>query len=100
MAAMSVAPLQAETLKVAIGQRGNWDTAISELGQEARIFAKHGLTLELLYTAGGGETQQAVLSRSVDIGVAAGTLGVLGAASKGASVRIIGGQTTGAADLY
>ncbi len=93
-------PLHAETLKVAIGQRGNWDTAVSELGQEAGIFARHDLTLELLYTAGGGETQQAVLSRSVDIGVAVGTLGVMGAASKGAPLRILGGEMTGGADLF
>ena len=90
----------ADTLKLAVGQRGNWDTAISEMGQRAGIFARHGLTLEILYTAGGGETQQAVLSRSVDIGCAAGTLGVLGAAQKGAPVRIIGAETTGAAELY
>ena len=90
----------AETLKLAVGQRGNWDTAVSELGQKAGIFARHGLTLEILYTAGGGETQQAVLSRSVDIGVAAGTLGALGAAAKGAPVRIISAEITGAADLF
>jgi NitT/TauT family transport system substrate-binding protein len=90
----------AEQLKLAIGQRGNWDTSVAELGQSAGIFKKHDLELELLYTAGGGETQQAVLSRSVDIGVAAGTLGVLGVASKGAPIRIIGAETTGAAELY
>jgi NitT/TauT family transport system substrate-binding protein len=90
----------AEQLKLAVGQRGNWDTSVAELGQRAGIFKKHDLELELLYTAGGGETQQAVLSRSVDIGVAAGTLGVLGAAAKGAPVRIIAGETTGAADLF
>lgn len=90
----------AETVKLAVGQRGNWDTAVAELGQRAGIFGKHGLELEILYTAGGGETLQAVLSRSVDVGVAAGTLGVLGAAAKGAPVRIIGAETTGAADLY
>lgn len=94
------APARADMLKLAVGQRGNWDTSVAELGQRAGIFKKHGLDLEILYTAGGGETQQAVLSRSVDIGVAAGTLGVLGAAAKGAPVRIIGGQTTGASDIY
>ena len=94
------APAGAEPLKVAAGQRGNWDTSVSEMGQRSGIMKKHGLELEILYTAGGGETQQAVLSRSVDIGVAAGTLGVLGAASKGAPVRIIGAETTGAADLF
>ena len=93
-------PAWAETVKLAVGQRGNWDTAVAELGQRAGIFGKHGLELEILYTAGGGETLQAVLSRSVDVGVAAGTLGVLGAAAKGAPVRIIGAETTGAADLY
>jgi NitT/TauT family transport system substrate-binding protein len=93
-------PVSAETLKVAVGQRGNWDTAVPELGERAGIFKKYGLDLEILYTAGGGETQQAVLSRSVQIGVAAGTLGVLGAFSKGAPVRIIGGQATGAADYW
>ena len=90
----------AETLKLAIGQRGNWDTAVAELGQKGGFFKKQGLDLELLYTQGGGETQQAVISGSADIGVAAGTLGVLGAFSKGAPVRILGGQATGAADFW
>ncbi|HYU14864.1 MAG TPA: ABC transporter substrate-binding protein [Candidatus Acidoferrum sp.] len=89
-----------ETLKLAIGQRGNWDTAVAELGQRAGIFARHGLKLELLYTAGGGETQQAVISGSVDIGVAAGSAGVIGAYLKGAPVRVIGGESTGAADYW
>src|ERR687893_855300 len=94
-------PAQAQdTLKIAVGQRGNWDTSVSELGQRAGIFKKHGLTLEILYTQGGGETQQAVISGSVDIGVAAGIMGVLSAFSKGAPVRIIGAETTGAADLF
>src|SRR5262245_4577516 len=89
-----------DTLKLAIGQRGNWDTSVSELGQRAGIFKKHGLVLELLYTQGGGETQQAVISGSVDIGVAAGIMGALSAFSKGAPVRIIGAQTTGGADMF
>ena len=100
LAFYAAGPAWAETLKLAVGQRGNWDTSVAELGQRAGIFKRHGLELEILYTSGGGETQQAVLSRSVDLGMATGTLGVLGAASKGAPVRIIGGETTGAADLY
>ena len=61
-----------DTLKIAAGQRGNWDTSIAEVGQRAGIFKKHGLVLEILWTQGGGETQQAVISGSVDIGVAVG----------------------------
>ena len=89
-----------DTLKLAIGQRGNWDTSVSEIGQRAGIFKKHGLNLDIVYTNGAGETQQAVISGSVDIGVAAGVMGVLGAYSKGAPVRIISAETTGAGDLY
>ena len=89
-----------DMLKLAVGQRGNWDTSISEVGQIAGIFKKHGLVLEIVYTSGAGETQQAVISGSVDIGVAAGVMGVFGAFSKGAPVRVIGAETTGANDLY
>src|SRR5215510_4875375 len=85
-----------DRLKLAIGQRGNWDTSISEVGQRAGIFDKHGLELEMVYTNGAGETQQAVISGSVDIGIAAGVMGVLSAYSKGAPVRVIGAETTGA----
>ena len=89
-----------DKLKLAVGQRGNWDTSVSELGQQAGIFKKRGLELEIVYTQGAGETQQAVISGSVDIGVAAGIMGVLSAYSKGAPVRVIGAETTGAADLF
>ena len=96
-----VTPARAEdTLKVAAGQRGNWDTSVVEVGQRAGIFKKHGLALEVLWTQGAGETQQAVISGSVDIGIAAGVMGVLSAYSKGAPVRVIGAETTGASDLY
>src|SRR5690242_3807322 len=57
-----------DTVKLAIGQRGNWDTSVSEIGQRAGIFKKHGLKLDIVYTNGSGETQQAVISGSVDIG--------------------------------
>jgi NitT/TauT family transport system substrate-binding protein len=90
----------ADLVKVAIGQRGLWDSAIVELGRDKGIFASHGITAEIVYTAGGGETQQAVISGSVDIGVSAGTLGVLGAFAKGAPLRIIAGEATGTAEYY
>jgi NitT/TauT family transport system substrate-binding protein len=92
--------LAQDKLKLAVGQRGNWDTSVSEVGQRAGIFKKHGLELEIVYTQGAGETQQAAISGGVDIGVAAGIMGVLSAYAKGAPVRVIGAETTGASDLY
>ena len=90
----------ADQLKLTIGQRGNWDTAIAHLGSKAGIFKKHGLELEMIYTAGSGETLQPIVSGSVDLGLAVGTIGAIAAYAKGAPVRIVGAQATGAADYW
>src|SRR5215217_108667 len=91
--------LAQDVLKVAVGQRGSWETGISDLGQRGGIFKKHGLELQIVYTQGSGETQQAVISGSVDIGIAVGTFGALGAYSKKAPIRAIGATMTGGSDL-
>jgi NitT/TauT family transport system substrate-binding protein len=92
--------LAADRLKLAIGQRGLWDSSFAEIGTQVGIFQKHGLELEVFYTSGGGETQQAIISGSADIGVSPGTLGVLGAFGRGAPIRIIAGEATGTAEYY
>lgn len=89
-----------DTLKLAIGQRGNWDTAISHVGEKAGIFKKHGIMLDMTYTSGSGETLQPVISNAVDIGLAIGTLGAIAAYAKSAPVRVIGAEATGAADYW
>jgi NitT/TauT family transport system substrate-binding protein len=88
-----------DTLKLAVGQQGALPTSVSEIGVRAGIFKKHNLALELTYTAGGGETLQPVIGGAVDLGIGVGTSAVMGAFTKGAPVRIIGGNTTGARDL-
>lgn len=89
-----------DLIKLTIGQRGNWDTAISQLGAKAGIFRKNGIELEMVYTSGSGETLQPVIGGAVDAGLAVGTLGAIAAYAKGAPVRIIGAQATGAADYW
>jgi NitT/TauT family transport system substrate-binding protein len=89
-----------DVLKLAVGAPNNWDTAVPDVGQRAGIFKKHGLTLDILYTNGGGETMQAVIAGSADIGIAAGSGGVFGAFAKGAPIRILLAGTTGTRDLY
>jgi len=100
--ALALAATQAlgEPLKIASPQRGSWEGAVPELGQQQGIFKKHGLELDILFTAGGGETLQAVISGAVDIGLSAGTLAILGAFQKGAPLRIIGASSTGARELF
>src|SRR6185437_5552428 len=94
------AAAQAESIKVAAGQRGTWDSSVPELGVRGGIFKKHGLDVEILYTQGGGETQQAVISGSVDVGIAAGMMGSLAAFAKGAPVRVIGSEMIGATEMF
>jgi NitT/TauT family transport system substrate-binding protein len=96
----SVPAVAQETLKVAVPQRGAWDTAVPELGQRGGIFKKHGLALEILYTQGGPEAIQAVVSGSMDIGTGVGVSAALGAFSKGAPIRLIGSEMIGSPDLY
>jgi NitT/TauT family transport system substrate-binding protein len=92
--------LAAETLKIASPIRGSWEGAIPELGKQAGIFRKYDLDLDILYTQGGGETLQVVMSGSVDIGLSAGVLGSLGAYGKGAPLRIVGASSTGSRETF
>jgi NitT/TauT family transport system substrate-binding protein len=97
----SVAGARAEDLlKVAVAQRGQWDTAITELGERSGIFKKRGIALEILYTQGGPEAHQAVISGSMDIACGGGIESAIGGYSKGAPVRIIGSAMIGSPDTY
>jgi NitT/TauT family transport system substrate-binding protein len=94
------AALAEDQIKLAVGARGNWETAAAELGQNAGFFRKRGLVLDLLYTQGSGETQQAVISGSVAIGVGLGTTSVMNAFAKGAPLRAIGNASTGSSEYW
>jgi ABC-type nitrate/sulfonate/bicarbonate transport system substrate-binding protein len=89
-----------DLLKVATGAPTNWENQPAPLGQQAGIFKKHGISLEILATQGSGETMQAAIAGSVDVGIGVGTYGAFAAFAKGAPIRAIGNQTTGAHDLY
>jgi NitT/TauT family transport system substrate-binding protein len=94
------AALADDQIKLAVGARGNWETAAAELGQNAGFFHKRGLVLDLLYTQGSGETQQAVISGSVAIGIGLGTTAVMNAFAKGAPLRAIGNASTGSSEYW
>jgi NitT/TauT family transport system substrate-binding protein len=96
---LSSAAVAQDRLRVAAGLAGTWENSFSELGQNAGFFKKHGLELEIFYTQGAGETQQAVISGSADIGTGVGTFNTFGAFAKGAPIRVIAATHTGANDL-
>ena len=97
----AVQPAQApDRLKIAQGGRGVGEAFVPELGQNAGIFKKHGIELDIFYTQGGGETIQIVISGAAHIGGQIGFLGTIGAFAKGAPIRIIGSNFTGGKQLF
>jgi len=90
----------ADAVKVAVGQRGAWDTSPCAFGERLGFFRDADMALELLYTGGGTETLQAVMSGGVDCGVGAGMLAILGAAARNGPVRILSSNFRGASDTF
>jgi NitT/TauT family transport system substrate-binding protein len=96
-----VTPVGAQdTIKVAVGQIDAWANQVPTLGMRAGIFQRHGIVLENFGTQGAGETLQAVISGSADIGIGVGTPGAMRAFVKGAPVRVLAAAYTGVEDIY
>lgn len=94
------APAAADQLKAAVTQRGLWDTAVTELGVRSGKFKARGLDIDILWTQGGPEAQQAVISGSMDVACGGGIEGVIGAYGRGAPLRIIGSEMIGSPETY
>ncbi len=89
-----------DLIRIAIPQKGNWDSMVTVQGDEEGFFKKAGIDLDITYTSGGSDTIQVAATGGVDIAMATGTTAVIGAFAHGAPVRIISAQFTGAPDLY
>ncbi len=89
-----------DKLKVAISQRGFWDSSFLEFAQKEGFLKEANLDVEFFYTQGGGQTLQVVNSGSVDVAMSNGLLGTIGAFAKGAPIRVISAQMTGAHELF
>jgi NitT/TauT family transport system substrate-binding protein len=100
LAAMAVPASAEDALKIAVTQRGLWDTSVTEMGQRSGIFKKRGIGTEILYTQGGPEAHQAVIAGSMDIACGGGVESAIGAFAKGAPLRIIGSEMIGSPDTY
>ena len=101
LSAIFTGPVYAQDLvRVAVPQRGTWETSVPDLGTEAKIFAKHGLNVERLYTSGGGDTMQALISGSIDVAISTGAAAVFAAYVKGAPIRPIATSVTGAREIF
>jgi NitT/TauT family transport system substrate-binding protein len=90
----------AETLKVAVAQRGFWNSTFVDVALKQGYFKEAGLDIEILYTEGGASTLTPVIAGSIDIAMTNGTLGVVAAYAKGMPVKIISAEATGAPDAF
>src|SRR5262249_39332415 len=86
----------AETLKVAVAQRGFWNSSFVEFAIRQGFFKQEGLDIEILYTEGGASTLTPVIAGSIDIAMTNGTLGVIAAFAKGMPVKIFPSEAPGA----
>ncbi|HVO93196.1 MAG TPA: ABC transporter substrate-binding protein [Terriglobales bacterium] len=101
--AAATSTAHAEKLKVAIPQKGFWDSSWVEFGEAAGFFKEAGLEVEVFWTEGGAQTVATVVSGSVDIALSNGILGAIGAYVKGGDAtpyRIISAEMTGANELF
>ena len=64
--------VNAEKLKVAVAQRGFWNSMPVEFAIKQGFFKKYGLEIEIFYTSGGSETLQVVMTGSVDVAMSNG----------------------------
>ena len=90
-----------DKVKVAGSQRNFWDTTTFYYAEQATgVFKKAGIDLDVLWTQGGSDCEQPVITGSMDVCMHTGILGAIGAWAKGAPIAIISATSTGAADLW
>ena len=90
----------AETVKVAVPNRGVWDTSYTELGLQQGFFKEQGLDVQIIHVADEASLEQLLISGNANIAVAAGFSDVLAAWIKGAPIRIISPEATGVPDIF
>ncbi len=90
----------ADKVRIAGSQQGNWSTAMPVWGQTQGFFKAENLDVEVVWTAGGSDAQQAIISGAADVALQTGTLGVIAAYVKGAPIRVIGASMTGSGGLF
>lgn len=101
MVALSASGAFAEDLvRLISNHKGDWSTVMPLLGEQQGYFKAENIKLDITWSAGGSDAQQAIITGAGDIVIQTGTLGVLSAYEKGAPIRIIGAAMTGSGGLF
>lgn len=84
--------LSAQSTNLRIAFNGFGGTAPLYLGQDAGIFKKHNLNLEMIFIPGGSLSLQALIGKSLELLLTGGPP-VVNAYLQGAKIKIVGGAT-------
>lgn len=98
--ALAEPALAADKVKLAVAQRGFWDSVGVQFADQNGYFKAENLDVSISWTQGGAETVQAVATGSVDAAIGTGFLGVIGAYAKGMPVRVIATHAAGIPDVF
>ena len=88
-----------ERFVVSKGHQDGWDALVTTFGVRKGFFRDKGLEIEIVEIDTGAPTLQAVVAGSVDIAVSVGVAGLMAAGMKGAPVKMISANFTGASDF-
>ena len=92
LSCMSAPRAAAQLTTLNVGFNGFYGAAPLYVAQDAGIFRKYGLRLELVFIAGGSVSTQALIGKSLDL-LQTGGPPFLNAYLRGARLKIIGGVT-------
>ena len=90
----------ADKLNLAISQKGFWDSVGAYFAVERGYTKEEGLDVSYSWTSGGAETVQAVATKSVDMAIGTGFMGVIAAHAKGVPVRIVASHASGVPEVF
>jgi NitT/TauT family transport system substrate-binding protein len=90
----------AEVVKVAVPDRGAWNTSFTQFGLQQGFFQQQGLAVQIVRVANEASLEKAVISGDADVGVAARFPDILAAWINGAPIKIISPEATGAPDIF
>ena len=90
----------AEIVKVAVPERGEWNTSFTQLGLQQGFFQQQGLVVEIVHVANESSLEKALISGDADVAVAARFPDILAAWINGAPIKVISPESTGAPDIF
>jgi NitT/TauT family transport system substrate-binding protein len=91
--------MAADRLVVTNGHLAGWDALVTSFGVRKGFFQANGLDVQIVEMDTGAPMLQAVVSGSVDVAVGVSMPGFIGAAMKGAPVKMISASFTGVSDF-